>query len=355
MDSKAGIGSFFHSTDANAIANFNTQDYITEYELFYTGRHAIKYIFDKLISEETIEKIWLPKYYCQHVTSWLQNCYSNIFFYTIDPFNEAHNLNVLDFATEKDIVLLNNFWGFFSYNIPTSSKKPFCIEDHSHGWLSTGCLTSKADYCVASLRKTLPIPLGGILWKPNNGKIKNSSIKALSDTAFYDNWDLVHKAMHLKKEYIANTAESNIKDTFLKLIGASETYLQHQYDVVALKEEHKIYMESYLYKDYTFYKKENLKSLLQLINNNGNFIILTNTINTPFGLHLAFKDRAAFTSLKAFLISKDIYPSELWPGNEKTDSWSYLLNIHIDYRYTNKDMAYIATSINQWGNSNTTN
>lgn len=355
MENKAGIGSFFHSTDADAIINFNTQDYITNYSLFYTGRHAIKYIFDKLIAEETIEKIWLPKYYCQHVTSWLQKCYSTIHFYTIDPFNPEHQLNVLDFATDKDIVLLNNFWGLFQYNIPTTANKPFCIEDHSHGWLSSGCLTSKADYCVASLRKTLPIPLGGILWQPNKEKIKKSNLEILPNTAFYNNWELVHKAMDLKKEYIDNDlADTSVKDTYLELIGTSETYLQHQYDVVALKEEHKTYINSYIQKDYTSYKKQNLKSLLQLINNNSNFIILTDDKNTPFGLHLAFKDRAAFMSLKSFLISKDIYPSELWPGNEATDGWSYLLNIHIDYRYTNKDMAYIATSLNQWGNLKTT-
>ncbi|WP_435315456.1 hypothetical protein [Cellulophaga fucicola] len=349
MKNKAGLGSFFHSTDADKITNFNTLEYIPEYQLFYTGRHAMKYIFDKLSAEQTIEKIWLPKYYCQHVTSWLQNCYSNIHFYTIDPFNASHNLNVLDFATEKDIVLLNNFWGFFSYTIPTTANRPICIEDHSHGWLSTGCLTSTADYCVASLRKTLPIALGGILWQPNKEKIKKSNLEILPNTAFYNNWESIIAAMDLKKEYIATTLDSSAKDRYLEFIGASETYLQHQYDVVALKEEHKKYINSYIQKDYTSYKKQNFEYLLQHLNINSNFNILTNTKNTPFGLHLVFKDRAAFLSLKAFLIGKDIYPSELWPGNEKTDSWSYLLNIHIDFRYNSTDMTHITTSINQWG------
>lgn len=352
MENKAGIGSFFHSTDADAITNFNTQDYITNYSLFYTGRHAIKYIFDKLIAEENIAKIWLPKYYCQHVTSWLQKCYSTIHFYTIDPFNPEHQLNVLDFATDKDIVLLNNFWGLFHYNIPTTANKPFCIEDHSHGWLSSGCLTSKADYCVASLRKTLPIPLGGILWQPNGKTQNNNTSIGNVDPVFYDNWDLVNKAMQLKQNYIYNNSvnDDTLKQKYLNLISDSENYLQHQYQVISVKEEHRKLIGLYLNKNYTHYKKHNLEYLIQNLNKNDNYLILKNNKNTTFGLHLVFKDLDTLQSVKKHLIQKGIYPSELWPGNEQTNSWSFLLNIHIDFRYTIKDMAYIAASLNQWGN-----
>lgn len=354
MKNKAGIGSFFHSTDANAITNFNTQDYITNYTLFYTGRHAIKYIFDKLIAETNIEKIWLPKYYCQHVTSWLKKCYSTIHFYTIDPFNPDHQLNVLDFATEKDIVLLNNFWGLFHYNIPTTTNKPFCVEDHSHGWLSTGCLTSKADYCVASLRKTLPIPLGGILWQPNNAKQNETTTIGNIDTVFYNNWDLINRAMQLKQNYIYNNSDNDnvIKHKYLHQISESENYLQHQYHVISVKEEHHKLINSYLNKNYTCYKKNNLEYLIQNLNKSDNYLILKNNANTTFGLHLVFKDLDTLQNLKKYLIQKGIYPSELWPGNEPTNnSWSFLLNIHIDFRYTIKDIAYIANSLNQWENS----
>ncbi|MET0415442.1 MAG: hypothetical protein ABW022_05420 [Actinoplanes sp.] len=40
------------------------------------------------------------------------------------------------------------------------------LEDHSHDPLSEWARTSTAPYAVASLRKTLPLPDGGLLWSP---------------------------------------------------------------------------------------------------------------------------------------------------------------------------------------------
>ena len=350
MKSKVGLGSFFHHTEADTLVDFNLKEHIPNYTLFYTGRHAIKYIFDQLSAVQKIEKIWLPKYYCQHVTSWLQNCYTNIHFYPIDPFSADHSLAVLDFATANDIVLLNNFWGIFNYTIPKTSDRPTCIEDHSHGWLSSGCLHSSADYCVASLRKTLPVPLGGILWQPNKKQHKTIPLKALPNTEFYKNWGRIQAAMNLKQEYKDGNKEASVKDNYLAAIASSENYLQHQYEVVPLQTAHHELITSFLSKDYTVYKKQNFKILCNNLTPNTSFKIITDLTNTPFGLHLVFKDRKAFASLKAHLIENEIYPSELWPGNKPTKSWSYLLNIHIDYRYTEADMIYIATTINQWVN-----
>lgn len=350
MRNKVGLGSFFHSIAAEEIVDFSTKNPISNYSLFYTGRHAIKFIFDQLSAAQKIEKIWLPNYYCQHVTSWLQNCYTNIHFYPIDPFSADHSLAVLDFATANDIVLLNNFWGIFNYTIPKTGDRPICIEDHSHGWLSSGCLESSADYCVASLRKTLPVPLGGILWQPNKKQHKTIPINTLSNTNFYENWECIQAAMNLKQAYIIGTEEATAKDNYLAAIATSENYLQHQYEVVPLQPAHHELITSFLPKDYTVYKKQNFKILFKNINPNASFKLITDLTNTPFGLHLVFKDRKAFASLKAHLIENNIYPSELWPGNEPTKSWSYLLNVHIDFRYAATEMKYIAAVINDWTN-----
>jgi len=40
------------------------------------------------------------------------------------------------------------------------------VEDHSHDPLSAWARTSRAAFAVASLRKTLPVPDGGLLWSP---------------------------------------------------------------------------------------------------------------------------------------------------------------------------------------------
>jgi hypothetical protein len=40
------------------------------------------------------------------------------------------------------------------------------LEDHSHDPVSAWAEQSSADFCLASLRKTLPINDGGALWSP---------------------------------------------------------------------------------------------------------------------------------------------------------------------------------------------
>ncbi len=40
------------------------------------------------------------------------------------------------------------------------------IEDHTHDPYSKWAYNSRSDWCIASLRKTLPIPDGGVLWSP---------------------------------------------------------------------------------------------------------------------------------------------------------------------------------------------
>ena len=45
-------------------------------------------------------------------------------------------------------------------------KDIILIEDHTHDPFSTWAQQSTAHYAMASLRKTLPIPDGAILWSP---------------------------------------------------------------------------------------------------------------------------------------------------------------------------------------------
>tara|TARA_R110000796_G_scaffold252631_2_gene389327 strand:- start:10295 stop:11359 length:1065 start_codon:yes stop_codon:yes gene_type:complete len=342
---KIGLGSFFHEVNPETLINYNIIDKIPKYELFYTGRHAIKHLIELIDKQQKISTIWLPNYYCQHVTNWLKTNFKNISFYSIDPFFEEKSFNIIDFAKKDDVVILNNFWGIFKYNIPTTKEKPICIEDHSHGWLSDSCLNSQADYCFASLRKTLPIPLGGIAWSPKQNEIsKNNSI--IDKDPFYQIWNIIDNAMKLKADFITNS--STDKNKYLSLISKTEEALHNQHDVLKLKNEHKEYITTFLNKDYNFYKSKNLKYILEKIKPNKHFKLICNESNSSFGLHIIFKDRKKFEDFKLHLIKNIIYPSELWPDNILNTEFKYMMNIHIDFRYDFKDMSHIANQINFW-------
>ncbi|MBO0592807.1 hypothetical protein I2486_15490 [Cellulophaga sp. E16_2] len=338
-----GLGSFFPTIAPKVLEASAKIEAIKNYELFYTGRHAIKHLLTLLQVRKKIRKIWLPNYYCPHVTSWLRANFNTIDTYAIEPFFAKLPINFDDFATEEDVVILNNFWGIYEYQIPENKNRAVYIEDHSHGWLSAPCLESKADYCFASLRKTLPIPLGGILWQPNG----NEDLSVLNKTIKEDFsmvWDKINTAMTLKCHF--NINETGTVNDYLKIIGETEDFLHHQYTVIPINEKHKEFILKYLGKEYNNVKSQNFEYILKKLVPKSEFAILDN--KNTFGLELVFKDREAFNSLKQHLIHNKIYPSELWAENILETPYKYLLNIHIDFRYTTETMDYIAEKLNSW-------
>jgi len=50
------------------------------------------------------------------------------------------------------------------------------------------------------------------------------------------------------------------------------------------------------------------------------------------------------------MVSHNIYPAHLWPNNTIKLDWKYVLNIHVDFRYSLNDMDYIIETINHWTN-----
>ncbi|MDP5232006.1 MAG: hypothetical protein NWQ38_16550 [Cellulophaga sp.] len=342
-----GLGSSFNAIEAHSLADFSIGDYVKEYQLFYTGRHAIRHLIDALSNTKKIQTIWLPEYYCQHVTAWLRKVYENrISTYAINPFNPKADADIYSFASADDFVILNNFWGLYTYKIPQQKNRPIYIEDHSHGWLSKPCLQSTADYCFASLRKSLPIPLGGIIWS-NSLKLPKPAANTDAQTEFMTAWDEITKAMALKTALLKgdNTIQ---KSDYLNIITKFEYFLHEQHSVVAVSKIHKEILVQFLSRDYGYYKKENLAFLKQYLLDTENFKVLYSKNDFTFGLPLVFKDRENLNKVKKELVENDIYPSELWPDNHCTTDLKYLLNIHVDFRYTLEDMNHIATTLNTY-------
>jgi hypothetical protein len=341
-----GLGSSFNLVASSSLETFELKPYITDYMLFYTGRHAIRYLIDAIQIEKRYATIWLPEYYCQHVTAWLKQVYSNIKTYPINPFDEKTTLDTSVFSSSSDIVILNNFWGVYNYSITEGTDRPIYIEDHSHGWLSKSCLESTADYCFASLRKTLPIALGGIAWKPK-GKLPQLEQQSSEQPDFTVAWDRITRAMEMKTALL-NGATQYTKPDYLNLVAKYEHFLHQQYTVVQMQETHQLIIEEFLLKDYRSYKKANLTAVTTTLAPSSIFKIIPCQNNFTFGLELVFTERSAFNELKSYLIQHHIYPSELWPDNIED---KFLLNIHIDFRYTKTDMKHIAATLNNWTTS----
>jgi len=72
-----------------------------------------------------------------------------------------------------DVILRVNFFGLRV--LPSAAairaQRVEIIDDHTHDPWSDSASHSDADWCIASLRKTLPIPDGGVLWSPTGNAL----------------------------------------------------------------------------------------------------------------------------------------------------------------------------------------
>ncbi len=342
-----GYGSIFHKQDVSHFPDIPSSSFLGEHTLFYAGRYAIKYIIHCITQERTIATIWLPRYYCPHVKNWLEQEAITVKYYDIDPFNPDAQVDWSPFST-LDLVLVNNYWGIKKNNIPEGNR-PLLLEDHSHGWATKGCIESKADFCIASLRKTLPIPLAGIAWKPKNGScniplLPLESINGTGSNPMTSAWNLIDAAME-KKSACLNPAA---KVEFLIEYSQGELLLRNTQEIFSPQKAHEALIRKYLLKDFNAHKARNLFLIEKNIKPSNLFKVVTSNQGVPFGLLLAFKEAATLASFKKFMISKSIYPAELWPNNHIAQAYKFLLNIHIDYRYNENDMNYLANTINEW-------
>lgn len=342
-----GYGSFFQKSQLNEVPQIEGS-FMEDHELFYAGRYALKYIFQHICEKYKVSNIWLPIYYCPLIKKWLENEFSTIRYYEINPFDVNEQLDWSLFSS-NDLVLVQNYWGLKKVIYP-KGKRPIIVEDHSHGWLTQGCLESRADFCIASLRKTIPIPLGGIAWKPKKS-LSNlpfpkvaPTMDTISKSSMNISWELIEKAMDLKSK--ANSHEE--KTEFLSTYMNGELYLGENFDIIPVATEHAQIIKSLLLKNVNSFKNKNLAYLNRKLGPVKGYQRLPYKEGTPFGLLFIFKEREALDQFKKHLIGKSIYPAELWNNNPIKYTHKYLLNIHVDFRYSPNDLDYIADSINEW-------
>lgn len=343
-----GYGSFFHSINLEDLPK-KTIFFSDKFKLFYAGRYAMKFVFEQLMSIIDIKNIWLPNYYCPFVKNWLESEFSNLKYYKIDPFDPNSIVDWTLFNPNTDAILLNNYWGLKKMKLP-DGERPIVIEDHSHGWLTEAAINSEADYCIASLRKTVPLPLGGIAWIPRASKINIELFNI--DTPFANKnrnpmvkaWDTIMEAMQEKSRYFNVTDEK----TYLKTYVNGEEMLRKNFEIYAMIEKHENLLKEMIFRDFNSIKKNHVSFAKSILKKTNLFVVLDAEIGTPFGLLLAFKELNTLKNIKTFLIENSIFPAELWPENEIDQEYKYLLNIHVDFRYVTNDIQYMVKKINHW-------
>ena len=135
------------------------------FELFATGCGALSSLLRQLAPWG---RLHIPSFFCIGVAEAL-SAYVPITWYRHLPDGRGPRLETLR-ATAGDVVLAQNLFGRDEQEPWNSWMRAHrgvtVVEDHSHDPFSTWARASTAPYAIASLRKTLPLPDGGLLWSP---------------------------------------------------------------------------------------------------------------------------------------------------------------------------------------------
>lgn len=313
-----------------------------EYRLYADGRQALEAILNK----ENINRIWVPAYYCHESLSGVRRQGVKIEFYPCTPLdNPDMAIANLPF-NQGDALLRMNYFGLQS-KPQNPFGRPLLIEDHSHSLSGSWVKNSEADWCFASLRKTLPIADGGIAWSPQKRALPEEPF--LSQMAL-ENAVSRYVAMELKAEYINRKIID--KNNFLKEFRRTEENFD-SLDISAISNQSKEIIESIDIDEWNHRKKENWEVLrYNLMPGSYSIMVPEKESEIPFSLILLFGSTVFRDKVLKELIEQNVYPAVLWriPAGNDIGAIEYgnrMLSIHCDARYTSNQMLELAGIINK--------
>jgi hypothetical protein len=171
------------------------------------GRHALYALLERLGPP----KLWLPDYFCDEAArSWSE--LTQIELYEDDPRWPEPQWESLR-PGRRDAVVAVNYFGVRDagpWRAWREQTECVLVEDHAHDPASEWATSSSADYAFTSLRKTLPVPDGAILWSPRGLPLPDQPAGGA------DGSELKLAAMLLKGEYLGG-GDDQLKERFRRL------------------------------------------------------------------------------------------------------------------------------------------
>jgi len=349
------IGSNFwlmpEELEVQEIADFNFQ-FVgpEEYALFSSsGRGAISFLLTQINKKKV--RALLPLYTCESVIMpFIKRGYA-VQFYDI---NKDLSINEESFHDgikkfKPTVVFLHAYFGFDTIGkIRTEyenlrDQDIIVIEDITHSMFSK-FEKPGADYYLASIRKWLALPDGGVAISIGK-KLKSNTFKTHDELV-----NVNVRAIRMKYEYTKNL-DSQLKTEYRKLFYSMEDLLNNDYNFYSMSALSKTIISKTNFHDLGAARRSNFSYLLDKLE--------TNCLVTPIFNQLPDKvvplyfpvyvngDRA---KLRAFLAEDEIYAPVHWEiptecGQQLTETtkniYESILSLPCDQRYSNEDMERI--------------
>ncbi len=334
------FGSDFHYIENYQTKRAHLTDVYHDAVLLADGRQGIV----ALIRQYRWRRMWMPEYFCYEVISTIaEQTGIEMVYYPDWPGNDDRKVVEALTYQEGDVLFRVNYFGMRDVRTNRNIPVPV-IEDHSHDLLGHWALYSDADWCVASLRKSLPIPEGGMLWSPKGFTLEQTL--TLTD----DNGKVAAirwEGMQMKAAYLSGELQD--KEAFRKKYIDTEEWFDHA-GLSWIDERSKDYVGSLDINAWQGAKRKNWGMLKQMVK--AGTILPEDESCAPFSFILLAESPDARKNIRKRLIERSVYPAILWNVPERTckevQAFSQrMLSIHCDGRYTEDDMRQLAAIINE--------
>jgi hypothetical protein len=320
--------------------------------LFGTARDALRGLLADGLTRRGWRRLWIPSYFCQEVVASLQSTGIEMEAYADAPEVPALEIEDNPFRS-GDALLVVNLFGLRS--MPSFDRvhrdSVAIIEDHTHDPWSAWARTSKADWCVASLRKVLPVPDGGVLWSPAGHPLPSEP--ALTVDRRHASLEKL-AAMTLKALYLEGLFGD--KELFRCLATSGEGRIASG-EVSGMTEWTRALLRTFPVRPWREQRRENQRVLSSALSGSSWVTVLQPqdaVDGCPFSGILLFDSVERRDHVRERLTASRVYPAILWPLEslvlpgippENVDFSRRMLSIHCDMRYSGEDMLRVAEMI----------
>jgi hypothetical protein len=331
------IGSDFDLSELSGLISNSDNELKGQFGLSSSGRAALFILLEMIVDWK---RVWIPAYYCEDVSISLQLKYNDrVFFYEDSPLVKDDSIFV-ELFEPADVVIRINYFGL-RYPSNWHKKGVYQIYDLTHAMHEFISLPNDS-MAFASLRKTLPIPDGGI-----------------SNQRFYLGVSTDHETICWKRAFAMS-----LKATYLKGGNLDKVYWRNLFIETEkcvgnacsdLSEVSKNILSRVDLKEVLLKKRANLNYLIGQLSKTYIYGDVTKYSNA-FSLVLNFENNRERESVRLELIKRNIYPAVYWPFSEsfkKQHSSQTLtfsdtsLSLPADFRYSEKELDHVLSVLNE--------
>ncbi len=326
---------------------------VPEGSLFYaSGRGAMRAVLIGANGNLRWQRLFVPTYFCQDVVTSLRESGIAIQYYEDSPLWQSPAVDHGALRT-GDAVLVVNYFGLrgrLSLEDVRAAGADV-VEDHTHDPWSEWARRSEAAYCIASLRKVLPLPDGALLWSPQGLRLP----AAPTPTAFHQRGShLKLCAMLLKDAYLRGRAVP--KEQFLDLFRRGEELLGAP-EISEASPLARTLASIFPTESWRERRRRNYRVFCEAVEGAEGFEILqvaSGSGSCPFSAIILFDGKRVRDAVRGWLIENSVYPAILWPLSgdirrtlpEATLDFSErMLSIPCDGRYSTEDLRRAAAAL----------